>query len=356
MERYFEDTSLNSTSFHELFKSIVEDVIVSGRVPLLVDRPVEGGRAYISHYKSENLTNWSMDPTGNVDMAVLTEENYEPAAADMFKMDLVTTYRAMYLDSDGVYRITMYGKDAKATSASQGVTLTPNIKGEVIRELPMTIITPQGISAQVFKPPILDIAEVNLSHYRTSADLEHGRHWVSLPTPVVSGVDGGTVLRVGSQTAWVLPDKDAKAYYLEFVGQGLQSLEKALAEKQAQMTLFSAQLMNTSTRGSESSDVIKLRFASDAATLASIAHAVEAGLNRVYKTIALWEGYDPNEVNVSLDKEFINTSLTAAEIQALTKSFVDGAIDEETYIFNLKRGGLVPKGKEGLDTKINRGA
>lgn len=348
MEKYFEDATLTNTSFNELFRYIVEDVFISGRVPILVDRDTAGGRAYIVRYLSEQLINWMTDPIGNLTMANFSESEYEQDSRDPFKLDLVTRYRVLMMTQAG-YVVRVYASEKSAVG--DYTEIVPTIKGDPLTDVPLTIITPQGISAELYKPPMLDIAEVNLSHYRTSADLEHGRHWVSLPTPVVSGVDGDTTLRVGSQTAWVLPDKDAKAYYLEFVGQGLQSLEKALAEKHAQMTLFSAQLMNTSTRGSEASDVIKLRFAADAATLASITTAVEVGLNKVYKTMALWEGFNPDEVNITLDKEFINTSLTAAEIQALTKSYVDGAIDEETYIFNLKRGGLVPVDKERLESK-----
>lgn len=357
MEPYFEDVSLTKTSFNELFKAVVDETFISGRVPLLVDKPrTPGGRAYIVQFECEQFRNWVTDTIGNLIMGVLKDSIYETDNLDEFKLVSVDNYRALRL-INGVYSIeTFSGSSSSPTTQvqSKGV-VTPTIRGEALDFIPLTVITPQGMSYELFKPPMLDIVDVNLSHYRTSADLEQGRHWVSLPTPVVSGVEGGTTLRVGSQTAWVLPDKDAKAYYLEFIGQGLQSLEKALAEKHSQMTLFSAQLLNTSTRGSESTDVIKLRFASDAATLTSITASIEAGLNNVYKNIAKWEGYDPEEVNITLNKDFINTSLSAAEIVALTRSFIDGAIDEETYLFNLKRGELVPVGKTSLDTNIDRG-
>lgn len=376
MAPHFEDATLTGKSFLELFKLVTDEILTTGRAPLLVDKPTGGGRAYIIPQKAEQLINWSQNGNDPMSLAVLEEMHVGHAVGDQFVPEYTTQYRALILTNEG-YVVQIYRMPA-GTVTTRGInsngsvyhnnatktpdliqTFSPNIKGVPLKEIPLIVITPLGVDLDVMKPPVLDIVDVNLSHYRSSADLEQGRHWVSLPVPIVSGVEADTVLKVGSETAWILPDKDARAYYLEFQGQGLKSLENALAEKQSQMVQFSSRLMDTSTRGSEAADAVKLRNMSDSASLTSLAYAIEAGLNKAYKTIAVWEELDPDSVNITLNKDFVNTTLTAADINAYVDAYLNKTIDEETFLFNLKRGDQLPPGKSRMTTKpedVNDGA
>lgn len=351
MEAHFKDVDNRGTEFPQLFRWCVNDVLLVGRIGLFVDFPVEGGRGYINAYAAENIINWGIDNrTYKLNMVLLQEHLYEPASTILegqeFSLTSVLRIRALFLDKNGVYRVRVYKQKARGGNPST-ISLefeeefTPNINGRPLDFIPFTFITPFGIDTALYKPPMLDIADINLSHYRSSADLEHGRHFTALPVPVVSGLDSDKELRIGSQTAWILPDPAAKAYYLEFEGKGLESLEKALKEKMEQMALFSTRLMDTSTRGSESPDSVKMRHASDAATLVDIARAVENGLTRSFTILKDLEGHD-GELVIRLNKNFLAMKLTAAELRELTKSYLEGAIDQQTYLWNLQRGDLTP--------------
>jgi hypothetical protein len=85
-------------------------------------------------------------------------------------------------------------------------------------------------------PPILDLVNLNLAHYLINADYQHGCHFTGLPTPVVSGYEAkeNEKLYIGSAVAWVFPNPEAKATYLEFTGQGLGALgEKPRSQRGA---------------------------------------------------------------------------------------------------------------------------
>ena len=77
--------------------------------------------------------------------------------------------------------------------------------GDPLTFIPFQFIGPTSVTPAIEKSPILDIVDVNLSHYRTSADFEHGAHLTALPTPWVSGVNPELVesFPIGSDTAWV---------------------------------------------------------------------------------------------------------------------------------------------------------
>jgi hypothetical protein len=154
---------------------------------------------------------------------------------------------------------------------------------------------------------------------------------------------------VGSTTAWVLPDPNAKAMYLEFTGQGLQSLEKALTEKQSQLASMSARLLDNSRRGSESPDTVRLRYASETASLTMIVRATESALNRIYKDIAMFEGLDPKAVVIELNKEFLDSRMSSTQVVDLVESFIEGGISEETLVYNLRRGDVLSIGRTDED-------
>lgn len=346
MTLYFEDTDNQGTSFNELYRFIIKEIWLMGRVGLLIDFPVEGGRAYTIPYSAENILNWNTNSvTRTLEMLVLQEIKFWPQPNTIHFISRFNEFRLLRIDSrTGNYAGEVWRRstvDRVLGSLARRAIIEPMVRGEPIDIIPFTFITPEGIKTDLVKPPMLDIVDVNLSHYRTSADLEHGRHFTALPVPVVTGVDSSDPLKVGSETAWILPPHQAKAFYLEFTGQGLQSLEKALKEKSDQMAIFSTRLMDTSTKGSESPDNVRIRHSSDAANMSRIAWTIENALNRHYNMIKEMEGIPGPPVEITLNKHFLDPRMPATELREIVKAFVEGAINEETLVFNLQRGDIM---------------
>lgn len=324
MTYLFTDT-LGFRSFNEIFKYVVSELLMMGRVALLVD--TKSNKPVILRYSTESIIDWYRNSDG-----ILVDVILKADVVDEFRASPDITYFHLKL-RDGQYSI-----DELNDSGTVFKSTVPTIKGKSIDFIPFICATTLGLDINPVKSPIIDIVEINLSHYLSSADLENGRHFTALPTPIVSGSTSDTDLRIGSSIAWVLPDAKSKAYFLEFQGQGLQSLEKALAEKQAQISQFNANLMDTSTRGSEAEKVVQLRHASDAATLSDIADATESILKLVYNIAALFLGLETNKIEIKVSRNFLEAKLSHAELTALTKAFLDGAIDRQTLTYNLLRG------------------
>lgn len=355
---WFKDATGKHTSFLELMEDAAYELILTGRYSIMLDWPVDGGKPYVATYVAENITNWWVDPNDQRRLIgiVLRETELTQSIGDVFIQTEQLRYRHCYINNDGVYQVDIYQQvaeipagvalDKSGTSETAAYelawTIFPTINGAPLTELPVWIINPNGLDLLPIKPPVLDIVDINLSMYLNSADLEHGRHYTALPTPVITGAPADTVLKVGSMTAWAIPNEKARVYFLEFIGEGLKSLENAIKEKTSQMAQFSARLMDTSTRGSESPDTVRLRHSSESATLTGIAVSLETILNVVYSEIARFEGLE-GEVQITLHKDFLSGKLTPAELRELTKAFIEGAITEEVYYYNLEKGELTPE-------------
>jgi Domain of unknown function (DUF4055) len=332
MKRYFEDDQ--GIQFYEILSQTLSENLLMGRVGVLADRPAAGGDPYACVYTTESIINWDLDDLGFPTMIML-HESYAKVGPDKYEKVVEDRYRELSLNN-GTYVQTVYDKLGTVIES-----FAPTNDGQTMDYIPFTMFTPYGIGFDIKKSPMLDIVDINLSHYRTSADLEHGRHFTALPTPVVSGAETTKELRVGSQTAWVLPDSNARAWFLEFTGQGLQSLEKALQEKQGQLASMSARLLDNSKRGSEAADTVRLRYASETASLAMVVRATEAGLTKMYRIIAKMKGEDENSVQITLNKEFLDARMDSTAVVDLVQSYIDGGISAETLVFNLRRGDIL---------------
>lgn len=343
MKLYYADD--NGIEFYELMTNTLGENILMGRIGLLIDWPEAGGKARICRYVAESIRNWDLDEYGNPIMVVLEECILRQVKDDdPYVKEHVTQYRKLALDSAGIYY-----QEVQTPKGELISTFYPIANGKPINFIPFYVINPFGLGFNLEKPPVLDIVDINISHYRTSADLEHGRHFTALPTPVVSGAGSEDKLRVGSTTAWILPDPNARAAYLEFTGQGLQSLEKALVEKQSQLASMSARLLDNSRRGSEAPDTVRLRYASETASLTMIVRATESGLNRVYKDLAIFENQNPDDVVIELNKEFLDSRMTSTQIVDLVESYIEGGLSVETFVYNLRRGDVLSIGQSDED-------
>jgi hypothetical protein len=332
MDPYFKDRQ--GAQFFEILGSTIGEVSLMGGYGLLIDAPTQGGIPQIFKYTRESVINWRVDPESNrLLMVMLHEFDIGTNPGDEYEYTKVDKWRKLYIGADGLYHVTIYDSDKKFVS-----DIAPTINRSTIKEIPFFMITPFGVNMEVVSPPMLDIVDLNLSLYRTSADLEHGRHFTGLPTPVVTGVEA-TELKIGSSTAWVLPNEKASASYLEFTGQGLQSLEKAVEEKQSQMASMSARLIDNSKRGSEAEGTVRLRYMSETASLTSTVRSVEEGLSQVYGRVA--EFIQTTAPEIILNKNFIDSKLSASDLTALVKAYTDGTMSKDTFLYNLRKADMI---------------
>lgn len=334
MRSYFVDTEYGY-QFTEFYVGTMMEVTLMGRYGILIDAPIEGApMPKLFRYEAENIVRWELDDNGKL-IDLLLEECVTAKTDKKFETKEVKRYRHCFLLNEQ-YWVEVLNDDLDVIMGP----IQPIFSGFAIDYIPFVCIGSTGAHFEIDRAPMLDIATINISHYLTSADLEWGRHIVGLPTPVVSGVDSSTKLMIGGTAAWILPNEAAKAYYLEFQGQGLQSLEKAMAEKINLMASVSARMVDTSTRGSEAPETVKLRYMSESATIIHIIGAVETGLMIAYNMIAkLMRLTEP--VSVKFSREIVGSGMTYKDLVALFEVYFKGGVDDQTMLFNLRKADAV---------------
>jgi len=224
----------------------------------------------------------------------------------------------------------------------------PTRHGVRLSRIPFVFISSAGLTPDVGKPPLLDMVDVNFSHYRTMADLEHGRHFTALPTPWISGIrQSESKLKMGTG-AWDL-DKGGQAGMLEFTGAGLKALVIAEQDKRKMMSVLGARLLEEQTVVErETAVAVTMRHSGEGATLKSIVEIMEKGLTDVLQWHVWWTSTEetPEEVNANLDvnREFFTVQMDANTLAIQLQLLQGDAISFETFYYNITKGGFTRPG------------
>lgn len=325
-----QDITGTGVSLNDFISNMLSEQLLMGRQGVMIDRTTE--RAYLSGYTTEQMTNWMED------VIVLKETYLQQDLNDNYSQSYEVQFRELLIDENGEFLVRLW-KDNEGWSISQEIY--PTKVGQALDMIPFVAISGNELNMNPTQPPLMSLVDTNLSMYRTSADLEHGRHFTALPTPYVTGIDGDSELRIGSGSAWILPDSSSKAGYLEFTGQGLQALEKAVEEKRSIMAGLGASLLQTQKNGVESAESLRLRQNSEASVLVGAVLSVQEGITKALSIMAEWEGVS-GDIEVELNTDFVDTKILPEELTALMGAWQSGAISHETFLHNMKKGEILP--------------
>lgn len=355
MQSMIDDMTLTDCDFDELAEVVAREVIGVGRVGLLVEYPsVENSnitlaqaaalniRPYVAIYQAESIINWRVERVNNAMQPVMiTLSESVSEWTSEFESKAIPQIRALFM-VEGKYLQRVYRKNSMEEWEQHGNDIVPLMQGQPLTYIPFVFFGPAHNDVSIQKPPVYDLVTLNISHYRTTADLEHGAHFTGLPTPVVTGYSAGAdeKLSIGGSAAWVFPSPDAKASYLEFTGQGLDSLKNRLEAKEAGMAAIGARMLAPEKKGAEAERTVLLRHAGEGAVLGSIGDMVEHGFDRILQIMADWSS-TTGEVKTEFNDDFVDTVMDAADVLALVQAWQAGAMSFDTLFWNLKQGELV---------------
>jgi hypothetical protein len=343
LEPYLEDIDMKGTHINDFIRNTLVELFITGRQTIVVDQH-PSGRPYLASYVAENFVNWHSEDMVNL-FAVFCEE--VDVLQDKFSHETIEQYRAYSLEEDGVHSYVLRDFYNEETQEADTQVIEDNVltfRGMEIQALPVTVINFKECGFNIQEPPLLDLANVCISHYRSSADLEHGRHFTALPQAYITGVDPDEYnqgVHVGSGTAWVIPNESAKVGFLEFSGQGLGSLERAIEQKEQMMAVLGARLLE-GPKGVEAAETARIRQNTETSILSSMVQSVGNGIQKSLEFMAMWEGEAIDAVNVQMNKDFIDVRLPYQEVIALVQSYQMGGISLDTLLYNLKQGEVIP--------------
>ncbi len=343
----FNDVTQTGVSVGAFGLMLCQEVLTTGRVGTLIDMPdapVVGARPYWVMYQAEQILNWRTTRVNGVQMLTLVvlSEEIERFGDDSFEPEWITQYRVLEL-IDGKYSVTIWTQQKEdASKFDKGETRIPLRRGAALDYIPFTFTNAIGIESDVAPPPLLPLVDVNLSHYRTSADHEHGAHFTALPTPYITGhtLPKGDTLSIGSGEAWVIPNPAATAGMVEFTGAGLESLSKLKEEKRQLMATLGARMLETDKNTAEAAQTVRLRHSGESSAMSVLADAVGLSMTQSIRQHLFWAGMETGgatQATVTMNPDVMD-DLTSEDMRVLVETWQKGAISKRTLHYNLAWG------------------
>lgn len=352
----YEDVDGGAVTLDQQAKQVVSDVIGIGRVGLLTDYPTRSGpvsrkdvaegrvRPVIHYYFAEEIINWRyevVDAHRQLTLVVLRESYIKED--DGFKAERDTQYRVLRLEG-GVYTVTVYRKGTAGFAVHGGKVTPKQANGQPFDYIPFEFIGSSNNDAGIDPSPLLDLANLNIAHYRNSCDFEEMVFMLGQPTPVIAGVEQHWVDEVfkgrivlGSMNSLVLPE-GAEAYLLQI--EESQLALAAMEHKERQAVALGARLVQ-SAQVQRTAKEAGMEEASEQSLLLSAAKNVNAAYKRAIESAARFAGATiTKDMGYFLNTDFDILRLDSPGRAQLLAEWQRGAITFTEYRSILRRAGV----------------
>ena len=352
LEYLEDDATGDGLGVVQMAKDELSNLLETGRSILLVDYPqTEDGltaeevarldlRAAIIPYTAEQCVNWKTDNVRGrklLTLCVLAESYLE--GDDEFGHEKKTQYRVLRLREDG-YTQQLYRDEEEYTDEFY----PRKADGSVWDFIPLMFVGSKNNDATVDDAPLSDIADVNIAHYRNSADYEESCFITGQPTLFIThnlspeqwhdyNPDG---IKLGARTGHVLGDTGS-ATLLQPNPNSL--VMEAMKAKENAMVAIGARII-TDRGNNETAEGARIRFASENSVLGDVVNNLSMAIEQCIYWCGEFMG-TAEEAEFEINREFYDKSLDPQLIMAMT-TLLDRQIISDADIFDrLKAAGII---------------
>ena len=352
----------------EYARRILMCSLTYGQSHILVDYPAPSGARSLAEERAQdrrpywievdptNLYGWRLDREANygnliqvrlAEKAVLPSGQFGEQVFDQIRVIEPGKYRVfrkkeqleeMYDVSDnssvGEFEVATTQKDYKQVESGSFS----------LGEIPLVTIYSGKTDNLVSKPPLLDIAYLNIAHFQRQADLIHSLHVASQPMLVMEGYDDQTKDLAISVNYAMATQPGNKVYYVEPASSAFEAQSAEIKELQMQMATLGISTLSQQKFVAESADARRLDRVDTNSMLAMVSMELEQKLQKAFNLSAEYVGIEPPEVKISRD--FDIERLIGQDITALTSLFDQQVIDREEFRDILVQGEVLPSANE----------
>ena len=368
VEPYLRDVTKSGVPLETFASSVLVEALEVGRVGILTDYPAtatEGMtraqaeqmnlRPQLALYPAESIINWSTSWVNNRDekTLVVLEESVRVPGVDRYEVKTEKRWRVLELvevePTVWVYQVTVWRKNEAGLDEIDVPTFRPIMNGRPLSAIPFQFIGVKDLTTRVDEPPLSDLADVNLSHYRSTSDRKHGAHLTALPQPWANNVKpafgpSGEVLAqemtMGGGELWTF-QADTTVGMLEYTGQGLNTLKEEIEREEGQMAVLGARMLEQQKKGVETAESAGIHRAGEQSALAAQAGVVSQGIAQALQIFQEWGGGGDAPVGFELNKNYFPAQLSPQHLTALVSAWQMGALTEQELFWNLQNGGAI---------------
>lgn len=371
LDSFDADATGSGVSLIQLSQEALQSVLKNGRCGVLVDFPqVEGEislaqqqsgqfQPTISLYSADSITNWQTSKIGSQVFLTLVVLKETHETTEGFELQQETQYRVLRLVEDPklgrVYTQEVWRKKASKRRKSSANDNTEWVivegpyrprqgNGKFWTEIPFTFIGSRTNDSSIDPAPMLDIAILNIAHYRNSADFEESVYMLGQPQAWMGGLDQAWVemlkkegIYFGSRHILPLP-QGGSAGLLQMnentaVGKAMEAKEKQMAALGARLVMPGSVQKTAYQQGSEDQ--------TSHSVLSLCCDNVSLAFRRVLEWAANFANAGDAKVEFSISTDFMAHLVDAHMLTAMVGAVQAGTLPLADFWAKLRSAGII---------------
>ena len=340
----------------------VSENIAVARGGLFVDFPrvqdgatledTQGVTARTLFYKAEDIINFSVSgsDTGDKLSMVVLREVYIDDETNVFTPTVGEQFRVLRLDADGRY----YQYTIRDDGDRSDPVWPADSSGAVFDSIPFVFFGAVNNDAEIDKPVLSDLIDVNISHYQNSAELEESVHFLSQPTMVLGSQMSGEEfrsanpdgVRVGSR-AGIFLGAGAFATLLQASPNNLA--EQNMRRKEEQMVQIGARVIRQGGANETATSAL-IKAGTDNSVLSLCVSNVNAALIRALEYMAAFMG-ETGEIKLVLNQDFFDHTVDPQMLVAAMQMMDRGAFAVTDLIALGRKAGIIESSRTDDDVE-----
>jgi hypothetical protein len=300
-----------------------------GHIGVLVDAPKAGenGRPYWTQYTPRDILGWRSEvKDGKQQLTQLRLMETITVPDGLYGEKQVQQVRVL---TPGAFEI--HRKDDKGDFVliDEGTTS--------LSEIPFAVAYSNRVSVLESRPPLADIAELNLKAYQVQSDLDNQLHISAVPMLAIYGFpQSAEEISAGPGEAMALPES-ARAEYIEPGGNSYNAQFQRLDQIAQQINELGLAAVLGQKLSAETAEAKRIDRSQGDSTMMVIAQQMQDLIDNCLSFHAQYM-QQAQAGSSFINRDFLATRLEPQEIQSLLQLYTAGTITQETLLNQLSAG------------------
>ena len=289
-----------------------------GHIGTLVDAPSNGGRPYWCTYTPRQILGYrteQQDGQQRLTQLRLQETVLEADPDSKYGEKQIDQVRVL---TPGQYQIHQREDNGNYKVVDEGTTS--------LDQIPFSVAYCNRVGFMESRPPLEDIAELNLKSYQVQSDLDNQLHISAVPMLALFGFPSSAEeVSAGPGEALAFP-ADGRAEYIEPQGRSFDFQFKRLDQIQAQINELGLSAVLGQKLSAETATSKMIDRSQGDSTMMVIAQNVQDMIDNSLKFHAQFMGQQEAAGSCTVNRDFIGARLEPADVNALLQLYTAGKI------------------------------
>ena len=326
------DVDLQGNDLNTWTYETARKMIRYGHVGILVDAPADGGRPYWVSYTPRDILGFRteiVDGATKLSQLRLRETIIKPSEDSEYGEEQIEQIRLL---TPGQYQIHQRDKKGDFRVVDEGTTS--------LQEIPFAVAYSNRFNTMESRPPLEDIAELNLKAYQVQSDLDNQLHISAVPMLAFYGFPSSAEeVSAGPGEALAFP-AEGRAEYIEPDGKSYDAQFKRLDQIASQINELGLSAVLGQKLSAETAEAKRIDRSQGDSTMMVIAQNMQDAIDNCLQYHAQFLG-ESQSGSCMINRDFLGTRLEPQEIQALLQLYTAGTITQETLLTQLAEGEIL---------------